>query len=76
MSIIYEVLEADTIEELQKMVQTRMAIGAVLEGGVATAAVVVAKNAFDNEQICQTFYQAVTYDAPDESGSIPGEVES
>jgi hypothetical protein len=68
--VTYEVLEADSIQQLEKLVQTRLAMGAILEGGVATTAVShrVAKINGDGlpvgSQILQTFYQAVTYDTP------------
>jgi len=63
--IIYEVLEADTIQELEKTVQVRLAMGATLAGGVATAAVWVPDFNVGVKthggKLLQLFYQAVTY---------------
>lgn len=63
MNTLYKILESSTIRGLQKIVQVHLDMGAVLEGGVSTCSITT-KSIFDNgpDDVCQCFYQAVSYD--------------
>jgi len=61
--IIYEVLEADTIQKLQQQVEIYInGLGATLVGGVSSVAVAYpSQNQVGRINFQQLFYQAVTY---------------
>jgi hypothetical protein len=69
-AIVYEVLECDTIQELQKQVEARIhGLAATLVGGVSSVAVWQPRDPTDSDlskgHVLQQFYQALTYETED-----------